>query len=92
MRRRVLGKTKKLSDMWYKFKCPHCGCGTLNLERTVTSYYDTTCVNIHDYEDDDWKPTHPTEPGDILYETTEKEEYPEPDGVDRNLTNITATV
>ena len=68
--------------MWYKFKCPRCGCNTLNLERTVTSYYNTTCVNIHDYEDDDWKPDTPYGPGDILHETTEKEEYPEPDGVD----------
>lgn len=69
--------------MWYKFKCPLCGCDTLNLERTVTSYYDTTCINIHDYEDgEDWKPDTPYGPGDILYETTEKEEYPEPDGVD----------
>ena len=68
--------------MWYQFKCPHCGCNTLNLERTVTSYYITTCVNIHDYEDDDWKQDTPYGPGDILYETTEKEEYPEPDGED----------
>lgn len=66
--------------MWYKFKCPLCGCDTLNLERTVTSYYNTTLVNIHDYEDDeDWKPDTPYGPGDILYETTEKEEYPIPE-------------